>query len=141
MDDKKRFMVSMALMVILIGGMIGIGVTFAMGGESLPAMLVLATIIILAVIYSKHIMREKTRMKEGFPREDERTKGIKERAGYYAYMGSMYYALSLMWVNSIASDFLGVPELRVTFVLASVIVVSFILFLLSWGYFSRKGNP
>lgn len=51
---------------------------------------ILALIIIIGAIYTFRAFRKEKEQKEGFPADDEMSRRVKHKSGYYAYLGSMY---------------------------------------------------
>lgn len=75
------------------------------------------------------LWRKAESMKSGLPMEDEFSKKVSYRAGYYAYMVSIYVALAVMFL-----------ELPVNQAGAIVILIPAIVFMGSYIILERKGD-
>ena len=93
-------------------------------------------IIIILLLSSTYIIWDRVKnVKKGLPVADERLKIVGYKAGYYAFIAAIWSALG----SNMLSIFLYDQDLRGGLVVAAVVLVSGIVFMLSYLYFSRKG--
>jgi len=75
-------------------------------------------------------------VKAGLPTKDERLKLAAYKAGYYGFIAAIWSAIASNWLSILIAD----QDLRGGLVVAAVVLTSGIVFMLSYFYFSRKGN-
>ncbi len=93
--------------------------------------------IIIIILTSSYIVYDKWKnIKVGLPTKDERLKQAAYKAGYYGFIAAIWSALGSNWFSIIFYD----QDLRGGLVVASVVLVSGIVFMSSYFYFSRKGE-
>lgn len=97
------------------------------------------TIPILAIIIltTSYIIYDKWKnIKAGLPTQDERLKQAAYKAGYYGFIAAIWSAVG----SNMSSIMLFDEELRGGLVVAAVVLISGIVFMMSYFYFSRKGE-
>jgi len=97
------------------------------------------TILIVAilVITSIYLIWDRVKnIKAGLPAQDERLKNAGYKAGYYGFIAAIWSAVGSNLGYNIIFD----QELRGGLVTAAVVLISGIVFMISYIYFSRKGN-
>lgn len=140
MNEELKTGITVAAVAFFVAGLALLSIAAGMKDTIAWTIPVFGILVIFVLARALYVKREKARIKEGFPKDDERTRSMKERAGYYAYLGSVYFALGLMWINFLMPDMFHLPELDVTLVLAAVIAEAFVIYLFSWWYFERKAE-
>lgn len=128
MKDKTRLIIGAVVILAVVGTLAlyivsdeGIDVMELVGIVLVPLLLVFGAFFIL--------WRKAKSIKSGLPMEDEYSKKISYRAGYYAYLVSIYVALAGMFFE-LKSDELG----------AAVIIIPAMVFMGSYLYLERKGD-
>ena len=104
-----------------------------------PTILILnAVIIILLAIFV--IWRVQKEKKAGYPMQDERTSKIQGKAALGTYWITTAFMISILILNIVGNEFLGLPELEMGWTVIAIMLVSGISFaLLSW-YYAKKGE-
>ena len=104
-----------------------------------PTILILnAVIIILLAIFV--IWRVQKEKKAGYPMRDERTSKIQGKAALGTYYITLAFMISILILNIVGNEFLGLPELEMGWtVIAIMLVMGFSFALLSW-YYAKKGE-
>ncbi len=93
--------------------------------------------IIIIVLTSSYIIYDKWKnIKAGLPTKDERLKLAAYKAGYYGFISAIWSAIGSNWLSIILVD----QDLRGGLVVAAVVLISGFVFILSYFYFSRKGD-
>lgn len=94
-------------------------------------------IVIILVTTSIYIIWDRVKnLKAGLPAQDERLKLAGYRAGYYGFIAAIWSAIG----SNLGYNILFDQELRGGLVAAAVVLVSGIVFMVSYIYFSRKGD-
>jgi len=94
-------------------------------------------IILIIVLTSTYIIYDRYKnIKKGLPAQDERLKLAAYKAGYYGFVAAIWSAVG----SNMGAIILFDRELRGGLVTAAVVLVSGIVFMLSYFYFSRKGE-
>jgi hypothetical protein len=94
-------------------------------------------IILIIVLTSTYLIYDKWKnIKAGLPTKDERLKNAAHKAGYYGFIAAIWSAVG----SNMGSIILFDQELRGGLVVAAVVLISGIVFMISYFYFSRKGD-
>jgi hypothetical protein len=140
-NDKLRVYLGLAIsaMVILTAAVwfmySGSGSGFSIKDAGVPFVA-----IILACSAGYLIWRKKESVDSGLPMEDEFSKKVMHRAGYYAYFASMYTALAVSIFEEEVAGLVGISKLAVSDVAGIVILVPAIVFFIAIFYFKRRGD-
>ncbi len=139
MDEQKRFrrFVGVITAVIVLGAIFVVGTAFAEADNwyTIASAAILVSIAVIGVFVA---WRRREEVKSGFPRDDERSRALKMRAGYLALFVSMYFCLALGWiigafVEDSGRKFLSVGEMMFVLVAVMGIFYAVILAVLSRG--------
>ena len=96
-----------------------------------------AEVIAIIVVSSTYVIWDRAKnLKAGLPAQDERLKLAGYKAGYYGFIAAIWSAVG----SNISSIIFFDQELRGGLVTAAVVLVSGIVFMVSYLYFSRKGT-
>jgi uncharacterized membrane protein YidH (DUF202 family) len=128
MNDKMRITIGL----LVVGSVIATLSLYMATDKSIDLMELACIIIVpLMLVFGAFYMfwRKAKSMRSGLPMEDEFSKKVNYRAGYYAYMVSIYVALAVMYL-----------ELPVNQAGAIVILVPAVVFMSSHIYLERKGE-
>jgi len=99
--------------------------------------LITIPIILILVLTSSYIIYDRYKnIKIGLPTQDERLKLAAYKAGYYGFIAAIWSAVG----SNMGFIFLFDQELRGGLVVAAVVLISGIVFMVSYFYFSRKGD-
>jgi hypothetical protein len=94
-------------------------------------------IVTILVVTSIYLIWDRVKnLKAGLPAQDERLKLAGYRAGYYGFIAAIWSAVGTNLGYNIIFD----AELRGGLVVAAVVLVSGIVFMVSYIYFSMKGD-
>jgi hypothetical protein len=93
-------------------------------------------IIVILVSSSSYIIWDRIKnLKAGLPAQDERLKLAGYKAGYYGFIAAIWSAVG----SNLGYIMLFDEELRGGLVTAAVVLISGLVFMFSFFYFSRKG--
>lgn len=107
-----------------------------------PATIELGEIGIVAVLavlvgFAAYVIWDRARnVSKGLPAKDERLTNVNYKAGYYGFIAAIW---SAVFVPMIYDGLLG-QELEGTLVTATVVIVSGLVFAISYLYLARKGR-
>ncbi len=94
-------------------------------------------IVLILVITSIYLVWDRVKnLKAGLPAQDERLKLAGYKAGYYGFIAAIWSSI----ISNLGYNILFDQELRGGLVTAAVVLVSGMVFMISFIYFSRKGN-
>lgn len=141
MDERARFraFVGIVLTVLILGAIVVIGLASA--GEDNWASVMSAVIVVIMAIVALIVARRKLKdLRSGIPSEDERSRAIRMRAGYYAFFVSLYFMFGMSFLLMILedNDVSSVPTSE--WLMIDVAAMGSIYLVMS-AYLSRKGVP
>ncbi len=110
-----------------------------MGSINLSESLSVLIIIVLVVGAAWILVDRMRNVRAGLPAKDEMTVKLSHKAGYYAYLASIYIALAFMWYSNSLEESGGVG-LDAGQVGGATILLSAIVFMGSYFYLSHKGT-
>ena len=94
-------------------------------------------VLLIIILSSSYLIYDKYKnIKAGLPTKDERLKLSAYKAGYYGFISAIWTAAGYNMGNIILFD----QEPRGGLVVAAVVLVSGVVFMLSYFHFSRKGE-
>jgi len=94
-------------------------------------------IVIILVATSTYIIWDRLKnIKAGLPAQDERLKNAGYKAGYYGFIAAIWSAVG----SNMGSMILFDQELRGGLVTAAVVLISGIVFMISYLFLAGKGN-
>ena len=100
--------------------------------------LVLATVVAIALVALLLALRAMRELRSGMPLDDERSRAMKARAGYYAFYVSMYTTLALAFVFVLFEDEgLALPNSELLFILVALMGSVQIVLM---TYLNRRGR-
>ena len=139
MNDKLAAMVSIAVTAAVL---VSLGIymmnTEPSGSFDTFTLPIILLIIVAAAMY--FVVRRVKAARAGLPAEDELSKKAMQKAGYYAYLASIWIALGTSWFNTIIQEELGWTGLDVGHAVAIFILLPALIFLGLAVYFNRKGS-
>ena len=105
MDGKARFRAFVAVVVVVLAGGVLYLVTTVGAGVEVAWTLVSAVILAsMALVVIAVILKERKELKSGFPKDDERSRAIRMRAGYLAFFISLYFLFGMSGVQTLLED-------------------------------------
>ena len=130
-------------MTIVVGAGIAVLVIFTfafylIAKETIELFDIVSELIILIIIITAiYLIWDRLKnIRAGLPAQDERLKLAAYKAGYYGFIAAIWSAVA----SNLGYNILFDQELRGGLVTAVVVLVSGIVFMISYIYFSRKGN-
>lgn len=139
MDEKARFRMFVAVVAaVLVFGAIFVVWSGAVGSENwamVMSAVILVTMAIVAIVVVRKGLKEQ---KSGFPREDERSRAIKMRAGYIAFFASLYFLLAMGFVHASLED-TEISSVPTAEWLMIYVAAMGSIYLVVNAYLSRKG--
>jgi drug/metabolite transporter (DMT)-like permease len=141
MDEKKRFRRFVAVVAaVLVFGAVLVAWSGSVGTDNWATVMsavILATMALVALVVVRKGLRE---LKSGFPRDDERSRAIRMRAGYIAFYVSLYFLLAMGFVHAILEDNqVSLPPTSEWLMIYVAAMGS--IFLAVSAYINRKGVP
>jgi len=141
MEEKARFRVLVVVVVAVVAG----GALFAVAALSAPgdvpwSLATVLILIILALVAIVVVGKERKDLKSGFPKEDERSRAIKDRAGYLAFFVSLYFLLGMGFFQAVLDEEQVFARPPAEWAMIYVAVMGSI-FLALHAYLNRKGVP
>lgn len=141
MEGKARFRALVAVVVVVLaGGVLYLVATVGAGVDvawTLVSAVILASMALIAIAA---ILKERKELKSGFPKDDERSRAIRMRAGYLAFFISLYFLFGMSGVQTLLEDrqiaSLPTAEWGMIYVAAMGSI-----FLAVHAYLNRKGVP
>ena len=95
------------------------------------------TILTILIITSMYLIVDRVKnIQAGLPAQDERLKQIGYKAGYYGFIAAIWSAVG----SNLGYNLIFDEELRGGLVVAAVVLVSGLVFMISFLYLARKGN-
>jgi len=141
MDSKARFRAFVGLVVVVLaGGVVYIVATMNAGVDVEWTLVSAAIVVSMALVAIALVRKEREDLKRGFPKDDERSRAIRMRAGYLAFFISLYFLFGMSGVQTLLEDrqiaSLPTAEWGMIYVAAMGSI-----FLAVHAYLNRKGVP
>ncbi|MFH0971677.1 MAG: hypothetical protein V1835_03865 [Candidatus Micrarchaeota archaeon] len=141
MDAKRRLIVQ----GFLFGAVVLTGMVFAAAslknGKVLEAGMGILIAVLLGAFAVRYLKTNYEDASKGIPREDERSERIKQKAGYYSFMITLYVLLAIGYFSEMGVENPGLPAFRDISQATSVAVgLMALTFGISWWYFNSKGD-
>lgn len=134
-------------LAILVAGVVIIGVLAFLSlildsgtteADSAVTMIVVAALVAMVPILM--VIRKWKDLREGFPSTDERGRRIRQMAGYYAFLTTIYVVLGFMYYDLVAVPVLDAPAPNGTLYCVLINIASLTAFGIYWLWFSRRGE-
>ena len=138
MTDKFRAVVLVLLLVCVVSTL-GI---YAFGGYPLETgelgMVSVAGVIVLGALF---IVRKKlSAVKKGLPTRDEMERRVSHKAGYYAFIASIWFSLAVMFYAGIGVEEYSLPALLPRHYPALIVAFTGLVFVVSYLWLDWKGS-
>jgi len=132
---KLAFLAGLAIVIALSFMLWGIG---ALDSDLWVGVALLAAAPVAIAVAIWVFLRERKKIASGLPMQDERSKGIFQKATSYSFYTTMYFALALSFlIDEPALKDLMTAERALMMVLAETVLACFVFL----GYFHLKGVP
>ena len=133
MDGKKRTIIGLLAAIMVIAG-VGAWLYYGKPESISEAMLPAVTLILVAGALA-FLLNNWRNVKSGLPVHDELSRKQAHKAGYYAYLSSIYLSLGLMYLSYKEN-----PPLTASQSLGVVILLSGIVFMASALLLAKRGD-
>jgi len=133
MKEKMTIVLGLGIVILVI-----ITLGFYLIANETIEFFEIASILIIVVLVSSssYIIWDRVKnLKAGLPTQDERVKIAGYKAGYYGFIAAIWSAVG----SNLGHIMLFDQELRGGLVTAAVVLISGLVFMGSFLYFSRKG--
>ena len=141
MEGKARFWAFIVVIVAVLAGGVLYAVATMNAGVDVGWTLVTAAILIsMALVAIAVVRKERRELRSGFPKDDERSRAIRMRAGYLAFFISLYFLLGMGFVQGILED-RAIRSLPTSEWAMIYVAVLGLIFLAVHTYLNRKGVP
>jgi len=97
---RVRVMMAIAAIVLLASGLF----VLLAEGVNVWSMVMFLTVVAIAAVALVLVVRALSDLRSGFPIQDERSKALNAKAGYYSFYLSMYLTLALAVVFILLED-------------------------------------
>ena len=141
MKGKRRLIIlGIAFAAVVLTGLLLSATLFSKGRVEEASLGFLAALL-LGAFAVKFLKDQNENIEKGFPREDERSERIKQKAGYYTFLITVYLLLAIGYYSDMASENPNLPMMRdISQATGLTIGLMALTFGISWWYFSRKGD-
>jgi len=132
MNDKVLvYGLGIGILLAVIGTMFFYSLGASLNGFNIFEYMSIAGVIIIVVGASWHLKDRIRSVRAGLPIKDEMSKRFEHKAGYYAFLASIYIALGLTFF---------VEGLTASQLAGAIVLLSSIIFMGLNIYYSRKGS-
>ncbi len=141
MEDKARFWAFVVVIVaVLAGGLLYTVATVSAGADVQWTLVTAVILITMALVAIAVLTKERKELKSGFPKDDERSRAIRMRAGYLAFFAGLYFLLGMGFFQGVLEDqqIVSIPTSEWAMIYVAILG-SF--FLVIHAYLNRKGVP
>ena len=137
MDKRLNLFIRVFVLALLIAGF---ALFFTLPGN--PVWLIGSVAIAMAIALIAIIAASErvTSMKTGLPLEDEFSRKVTWKAGYYAFVTGLWLGIGIMVANMSAMEFLKLPEIEFRYAFEAMIIVPGLTFVVLAMWFRRQGN-
>ena len=101
------------------------------------AVAIAAAVALVGVIVGSERIKAQ---KAGLPFEDELSKKVSWKAGYYAFLVSLWLAIGIMIANMLSVEFFKQPDIEFRYAFEAIIIVPAIVFIVLALRFKSKGK-
>lgn len=139
MKDKTRMILQSSLVALILIGLLVFAIPLYLDGKILlSGLTILMAIFIFAFFYFVHVKKSYRDVEKGIPLEDERSKGLRQKASAISFNLSLYWTLGLMWYTMISSDFFGIKPISTERMIMLILLGMLIIFALTYLIIKRK---
>jgi len=113
---------------------------FSLGEKSVWLIASVAIAMAVALVAIVAASEKVTSMKTGLPLEDEFTRKVTYKAGYYAFVTGLWLAIGIMAANMFAMEILQLPEINFRYAFEALIVLPALTFVVLVLWFKKTGK-
>lgn len=133
MDDKLRVTLGFAVSVMVFLGVFAYAMAVINYGTVDLSEVLLVMMAVVLAIGAIVVLKDKMKnVKSGLPAEDEMSQKSEHKAGYYAYLSSVWIALGTSWIGDII-------QITVSQTVGIVILLPAMIFIGLMIYYRKKG--
>jgi hypothetical protein len=138
--DQQRLKIALTA-VLSVTVLAGLAAYFMVDpAMNLSELLMIGIVIAIVGFAVIIVLRNIKALRQGLPSEDEMTKRITHKSGYYAFIAAIWITLGVSWSDVLWKEDLGGAGLTLGQASAIIIVLTGLVFVLSYLYLSRSGN-
>jgi len=138
MNDRIGIALGLIVAVLFIGTL----ALFVMntGPLNMTEYIMVAMVLVL-VLGAFFILRKRIgAVKAGLPAEDERSKLVNYKAGYYAFMAAIWGSLGVSFADIFMVEDLGLVGLTVSQATGALVLITGFVFVISYLYLNSRGK-
>jgi hypothetical protein len=138
MNDNKKILLGAGIVSLIIALLVGMVLLAKTAKDLFIALSIVngLTILMFLIFMVQNLIRAK---RTGVPTEDEMSKAMTNKAGYYSLIVSMFAATAMICIN-IAADELGSYYIQADTVLPVIVIVPGLVFVFLRQYFMSRGT-
>ena len=138
MNDSKKILLGAGIVSLIIALLVGMVLLAKTAKDLFIALSIVngLSILMFLIFMVQNMIRAK---RTGVPTEDEMTKTMTNKAGYYSLIISMFAATAMMFIN-IAANELGSYYIQADTILPLLIIVPGLVFVFLRQYFMSRGT-
>ena len=110
------------------------------GSLDLFEIVIIPLVLVLAIVAAWVALKRGKEIKAGFNPDDELSKMAGWKAGYHAYLASIWVAVGMMWLNIFLTETFNTPEFTPGIFIGAIVILPGLVFLGLAIYFKGKGN-
>lgn len=141
MKDKILvYGLGIGILLAVIGTLIFYGLGASLNGLDLPEYMIISPVIILVLLATWTLKDRIRSVRSGLPIKDEMSKKFEHKAGYYAWLATIWICLGLSWANEILVEDFGFSGLIARHMAFAILLLSALTFFILWFWFRRRGD-
>jgi hypothetical protein len=137
-QEKMKIALTLVMSVSVVLGLVAY--LYAAQPINYGELAVMGTVLVIVAFAVIIVLRKFRSMRAGLPSEDEMSRRITHKSGYYAFIASIWTTLGLSWADILWREDFGGAGFGVSELAAGVILITGLVFVLSFLYLSRSGN-
>ena len=138
---KRKLIVQGIVFALLILTALLMGAMSFHNGNIMDAGIGLLVAVLFGVFAAKFMKDQHENMERGMPQEDERSERIKQKAGYYTFLISIYMLLAIGAYSDMSLENPGLPQIMdISQATGLAIGLMALTFGMCWWYFNSKGD-
>ncbi len=138
---EKMAVLTMAGVIVAVAVTMVLYASAAAGNSFDLSELLMVVIVVIILAAAIWVVKDRLgNLRKGLPAKDERQVGVSYKAGYYAWIASIWSSIGMMWTGIFLEEEFGMPELTANYVVAGVVLISSLVFFGMYFYLGRKGD-
>jgi Na+/melibiose symporter-like transporter len=134
LKDKLGIIIGIVIIVLVLGTL---SLYLMNAGDIDLGVISLVGIVVILVAFALIILQDKIKsVNEGLPAEDERTKLVNYKAGYFGFIAAIWSSV----FGPLFMDIFFDRDLQGGQVTAIVVIISGFVFVISYLYLTKKGD-